>query len=250
MGRPSEDSSIRPALKPVVLGVGHVGKRLVRFLNCEGVSRSTNPVFNWLDPKTWFDNSNCALIVTFAFNGASDAEFQKFKEWLLRSPQLILFSSVGGLVADGVLDEDAALKNEERYLREEELRREGALVLHLAGIYDQERNPVEWLKKNLISKQKRGVNLIHSRDICRLVSHFLKYPFPRERLLVSDGKEHLWSEIEEMAKKNNWLDSFYCRPDIHVKRAEKQLRINKLLKCVGDEFSFVEIDQGLKDIGM
>ncbi|TGK36397.1 hypothetical protein EHQ12_05430 [Leptospira gomenensis] len=143
----------------------------------------------------------------------------------------------------------------ERFITETEwLRRKGKL-LRLSGIYGPGRNPADWIRKGLVRKNSRQLNLIHGEDVAFALS-LLTFKIFEEGfetvpnvLNLSDNQWHTWKEIfsvleengkipksepEESAKEDCFIDSSLIRnllPDLQTKDFWREL---ENLEGIGD----------------
>lgn len=98
------------------------------------------------------------------------------------------------------LDVDA-----ERVRGEEYLRSIGATVLRASGIYGpafaphRARNPLSWLRREMIASPESWVNLIHVSDLAAALLEALKRDLRGEQIIVSDGSPRRWGDIGEWA---------------------------------------------------
>ncbi len=95
------------------------------------------------------------------------------------------------------LDEGAPIDlAKERVLGEEYLRKEcQALVLRVAGIYGEGRNPLDWIRKGRVGPTRKYVNLIHVEDLVDACLAALRRGTPGETYNVSDGTPRTWEAI-------------------------------------------------------
>lgn len=84
----------------------------------------------------------------------------------------------------------------ERVLGEEYLRKEcQAIVLRVAGIYGEGRNPLDWIRKGRVGPTRKYVNLIHVEDLVEACLAALQRGTPGETYNVSDGTPRTWEAI-------------------------------------------------------
>ena len=94
-----------------------------------------------------------------------------FSKFLKDKPTIIL-SSIGAFnpPSDDIqIDENFKLEEGGRYEAEEILRKEGAAILYLGGIYGPGRDPTTWYQKGWIPNGETYLNLIHVVTINLLI---------------------------------------------------------------------------------
>ena len=190
----------------VVLGSGYVG-RFLAALDPGAVHTSRQEAhvsgrLNWrrfdaADPATWgwLEGARpSGVIVSFPFHKGTDPA--ALAELLLRvSPRVVCIGSTSAFSGGEVDDDSPVDPADPRAAAEEVLRREGAVVLHAAGIYGPGRNPLDWVRRGLIGDGAKVVNLVHGEDVARACLFLLGRFTPGERLVISDGRPRCWSEI-------------------------------------------------------
>jgi hypothetical protein len=126
---------------------------------------------------------------------------------------------------DSTFEMNATLRN----TRQSSLKKKGACVLHLAGIWGENRDPMIWLQKNLISKDRVGVNLIHRSDILKVLAYVSKNfeKFEGSIELLVDSKFYLWSEIVNKAIQLEAVPMNFDRPLKEVKRRNKIIKASR-----------------------
>ncbi|MDV6237795.1 hypothetical protein CH379_019380 [Leptospira ellisii] len=147
------------------------------------------------------------------------------------------------------------LEEHDRFLTETEWLKHGGKLLRLSGIYGPGRNPADWIRKGLVKKNSRQLNLIHGEDVALALSLLsLKVleegfdSFPNV-LNLSDNQWHTWKEIfsvleesgkitksdpEESVKEDCFIDSSLIRkllPDLQTKDFWREL---EKLEGIGD----------------
>lgn len=70
-----------------------------------------------------------------------------------------------------------------------------AIVLHVAGIYGPDRNPLDWIRTGRVGPTRKFVNLIHVEDLAAICLTALERGTPGEAYNVSDGTPRTWKEI-------------------------------------------------------
>jgi nucleoside-diphosphate-sugar epimerase len=87
----------------------------------------------------------------------------------------------------------------EEYLR----KKQGAIVLRVAGIYGPDRNPLSWIEAGKVGPSRRFVNLIHVEDLADICLLALERGGRGEVYNVSDGAPRTWEEIC-IAARDRW----------------------------------------------
>ncbi len=77
---------------------------------------------------------------------------------------------------------------------EEFLRSQGAIVVRAAGIYGAGRDPRQWVTRGLIQAGHSYINLIHGRDLARLLMAASRAA-PSTQWIASDNHSLRWSTI-------------------------------------------------------
>ncbi|MEN9360106.1 MAG: hypothetical protein RL095_1641 [Verrucomicrobiota bacterium] len=186
----------------LVLGAGQVGEALLRLRpDALGSSRSGRDgllLFDLARPETW-DCLPPASSVIWTFPPVPETPALAFGRRILASgSRLIVLASTSCHLAPelGRLDENCPLDlAQERVRAEESLRREGAIVLALAGLHGPQRRPAEWIRRGLIRNGAKLVNLIHVEDAAAISLALLERASPGERFVASDGQGRPWSAI-------------------------------------------------------
>lgn len=226
-------------MSTLILGRGHVGKALHKsnehFLYTH--RKKSHPgqlIFDLENRTTWKNIPKVENVVwTFPAKPLNLVE-SFFEERLSNVKNLLVLASTSCYVnkrQKEKIDENSPLNTDIiRVKGEEFLRSKGATVLCLAGIYDEERNPLNWLRKNLIRNPKKIVNLVHTEDIVRIIEHFLTYPKPGERYNISDGFPRSWQEIGDRI-------GFEFRME-GEREVSKLLTNSKVLSALPHDFKF------------
>ncbi|TGK00035.1 hypothetical protein EHQ53_04240 [Leptospira langatensis] len=101
-------------------------------------------------------------------------------------------------------------KDHDRYDTEASFLEMGGRILYLSGIYGPGRNPGDWIRKGLIKKTKRQLNLIHGDDIADAIRLLFSYEgrdLPSE-LVLSDQQWHTWFEVFRLLEEQGKISSF------------------------------------------
>lgn len=226
-------------MSTLILGRGHVGTALHKshpdFLFTRRKKTHTDTIVFDLENKTTWKNLPEADNIIWTFPARPLKLVEEFYEMKLsKTKNLIVLASTSCYInkrQKEVIDEKSALNsNIIRVKGEEFLREKGATIMCLAGIYDSERNPLNWLKKGLIRNPSKIVNLIHTEDIVFIIEHFLKMPKPGERYNICDGFPRTWQEIGDKI-------GFEFRMDPE-REVSKLLKNDKIRKILHPKFKF------------
>jgi hypothetical protein len=117
-------------------------------------------------------------------------------------PKMILLGSTRPFVGNGWATSDSPLdKNSDpiRTLSEELVLKGGGSVLHLAGLWDEKRDPKGWIARIAPTKNelalKSSLHLIHGTDVASAVVHsFIKF-CPGKRWIVTDLRVYDWWDL-------------------------------------------------------
>lgn len=194
----------------VILGGGYVGQRLAERLDAPMTHRSREKCtgdntihFDLNDTGTW-DNLPQATNMIWTFPAAPLELVQAFYQTKLTNiERLFVYASTSCYITqqpNQKIAENCELDlSKARVTGEEWLRRQGATILVLAGIYGPNRHPLDWLKKGLIKTPDKRVNLIHVDDIVAITERLLKdnRSLRGERFNLADGHPMLWRDIAE-----------------------------------------------------
>ncbi len=221
-----------------IIGAGHVGSQISSQLKIEGTKRSGDLCFDSSDLSTYDKLKVDELIITFALGKESEENFNEFKKYIRSAKRVLLLSSVGAFENKGVIDEDTPISSGHRYQRELELYQGNVSIFYLAGIYDETRTPLQWLQKGLVSKHKKGVTLIHTSDIVKIIKKWIDHEIPPGKYILSDGVDYDWNDMISEYQKRNLLPEDFVRPDKKVLRLDKSLNNNKLVKVLGSDYKF------------
>lgn len=229
-------------MSTIILGRGHVGSAIHRrntdFLFT--LRKKNHPgtiVFDLENETTWKNLPKVDNVIWTFPARPLDLVERFYEERLSEVKNLIVLASTSCYInkrQKEKIDESSPLnENIIRVRGEEFLRKQGATVMCLAGIYDSERNPLNWMEKRLIRNPSKVVNLIHTEDIVSIIEHFLKMPKPGERFNISDGVPRTWQEIGDKA-------GFEFRMDPE-REVSKLLSNAKLKKVLHPRFQFRQL---------
>jgi hypothetical protein len=140
------------------------------------------------------------VIVTFPIKeeGAAKKLVEKYNRIHAGSihPQWILLGSSSVWEGKGKHDRSSPIKSTPRSVAEEEMLDLGGVVLNLAGLWGDERQPKNWPKRAINSKQqlkdKGSLHLIHGDDVARACLAVHKKFNAGERYLLTDQQCYDW----------------------------------------------------------
>lgn len=119
-----------------------------------------------------------------------------------------------------------------RFAVEEELRKNGAMILPLAGLFGGARVPLQWVQSGRVADLERAVNLISHRDVAHVLQEVAREPRPGELVNVSTGQAWTWGEILAQAGRNIPLQLKPC--DSHqTQHGPQEKRIISNQKLMG-----------------
>jgi hypothetical protein len=206
----------------IILGSGYTAKAVLPLAEqryAQVLATSRNPErhlshlrpnqriqFNLEQSDTW-KNIPTEGDMLWCFPAAPLELVQQFAETTsLRTHRLVVLGSTSAYddVASEVypppwVDESAPIEVMTPRVQGEELLRVtyGAIVLRVAGIYGQDRNPVDWIKTGRVTRSRKYVNLIHVEDLAVTCLAALAHADSRGVYNVSDGCPRTWSDICE-----------------------------------------------------
>lgn len=199
-----------------VFGVGYCGRALLdkarrRRITTHGYSANTlvedgarvdsrRPESVASFDRTVGDGTYDAAVVTFPPEFTVDG----FWEVLARkASRVILLGTTGIYRRDGaarpVLTEASPTEpGHPRAAAEAEVTRRGGVVLRLAGIYGNGRNPGRWIRDGRLTYEDRQLNLVHIDDVIRAVLFMTVHPRPSPVYNVSDGQVHTARDLIDL----------------------------------------------------
>lgn len=235
----------------LILGLGYVARALMRVNGFQALVTSRQgsaqaagtldePMyFDLADPESWCVTDDFSRII-WTFPAAQNEAEQKLANSFFSSLRAadkkvaILASTSAYLTQESgeIVTEKTPLDlSQIRVRTEEELRLQGAFLLHLAGIYGPGRDPVRWLHKGLIKDYGSFINLIHISDICECLNAWSVGSGLRgERINASDGRHRTWAQLVVQLRDSGLLDSQFKLPEeMHIGPRSKRIANNALL---------------------
>ncbi|TGK10271.1 hypothetical protein EHO60_10560 [Leptospira fletcheri] len=220
--------------KHAILGLGYTGLRVLESLQEEfqisSFSRETtvadSEIYDFGNAETVrkfvgeYENSPFdSLIITFPLHSIPTKyvlpkAFSKVsrRKWLLGTTSIYR--------REGEIRESTPKNPEhERFEIEEKFLESGGKILRLSGIYGPSRNPADWIRKGLVRKSKRQLNLCHISDITEVIKGILSDSqdiLPPE-LVFSDNQWHTWWEIFQFLEEKGRISNY---PEVEPDRED------------------------------
>jgi nucleoside-diphosphate-sugar epimerase len=231
----------------LVLGAGFVGRRLKHcYPSVCLTSRSpgrADIIFDLYDQRTWANLPKEVNNVVWTFPAASSEGPQasarhclaeEFFDTYCVSKNVVVYGSTSCYLTEPsrqwqeVTEESSLNLEDRRVITEEALRKKGAMLLVLAGIFGLERDPIRWLSAGRVLNGESLVNLIHISDIVELTLAAFEHFSPGERINLSCGHPLKWNDVADEAFRRGLLaDSISLDKSIEHAR----LRVISNEKC-------------------
>jgi len=236
-------------LPPTILGAGYVGQALRRRFPAAAATHRRLAVsageyqFDLGTPATWGNPPLAGRTVVWTFPAAPLAVVQAFHERHLKETAgLIVLGSTSAYRVQESADASAVSVTEQtpldmtqpRVQGEEWLRRQGATVLQLAGIFGPGREPAGWLQRGLIMDGAKLVNLIHADDIVAVIAHLLAHPLPGERINLANGEPLPWRELVARFRRDGRLPADFTLPESRQEEHGKRVDAGRLRRLLPD----------------
>ncbi|MCB1159811.1 MAG: hypothetical protein H7A25_20985 [Leptospiraceae bacterium] len=239
-----------------VLGDGYVGSAFRQtqkgWLGTHRQKTEDSIIFDWLLKDTWQNLGPAKdCLITCPLREGSNYIFNDFLHFLNHNfEHIVVISSISiyleyGTPYNPVNEESVLDYNSHQLQREQALMKSGAVVLNCSGIYGPGKNPIDWLRKQLVSPQKTHVNLIHVDDLAKIIDRVFKKNFEKERFIVSDGISHNWEELIKFAKEKGFLPESFQREG-KKGRQDRFISNKKLLKHLPSDFEFSNLYEYLE----
>jgi nucleoside-diphosphate-sugar epimerase len=233
-------------MRLLILGAGYVGGRLrARYADGVATRRSGgNGLLHFdLADETTYANLPSAEAIVWTFPPQPAAAVARFLEVRGGSARkMIVLGSTSAYLADepdAWVDEATPLDlSQPRVEGEEQLRRAGATVLQLAGIWGPGRDPLDWLLQGRIRNGAKYLNLAHVEDILSAIETLLVRPQPGERINVCDGEPTRWSEIAKSLIRAGKLPEGFALREEAPGRDSKRVRNLRLRGLLPDAYQF------------
>ncbi|MFN8671998.1 MAG: hypothetical protein U0457_07945 [Candidatus Sericytochromatia bacterium] len=198
-------------------------------------------IFDLLDLSTYKNiPNNTNIILTFS---AEPFDNIKILLEILKEKNskilLVLGTTSSYINKEGIIYEESELNLlSERVKSEILLKKNGANILRLAGIWGEERNPFNWLQKGLIKNSNKTINLIHIKDIVNVIVFLIKSNISSEVFNLSDGQEYFWKDIWKYAFENKIVNT-PCPPSDN--REVRIIENKKIYSLLGNNYKFKTI---------
>lgn len=232
----------------LVLGEGNLGQVLKRDLINQfpdsqilatSRSLSSDVQFDMEDERTWDDlpSAECAFWTFPPLPFEMALKFFKKKKSIAQ--RWVVVGTTGSfLVSHQNLEVEESspfdLSNQ-RALSESTLKTEGATLVMSAGIYGGHLNPLNWVKKGLVGKSQKFVNMIHLDDLSEfLIKAYLRGK-PGEIYIASDNNPQKWEDIINLWEKKSLLSGI---PHKESSRQSKKINSSRSIKSLGVDLRF------------
>ncbi len=230
--------------KGLILGLGYVaGFYLKKYSNNVWTSRKLQEntdnffYFDLLNKDSWKNISSFDQILwTFPVvqNKNEIENCLTFFDKYLKNKNVIILSTTSAYKSqteNEEIDENSKLNlDDPRIYVEEELRKKGALILHLSGILGPERYPKNWYEKKRVKYGENILNYIHVDDIvyftCKLFKHYKSY----ERFNLTSGDFKTHNQISKLLK----YDAIFEFPDLS--NGSKKVMNHKILNFLNETY--------------
>lgn len=173
-----------------------------------------------------------ALVVTFPAQNLSHHQLESLKVAAqMANAKLIVLGSWSSFAPGQLIQAEGPHQWNPQCPRqdaEQFLQNEGGARILLAGIWGGQRDPFSWLKRGMISSRKEGVHLVHVHDIVSFINHTITNHLSGEFPLC-DAQTHRWDTLIREAQEMGLLPQGYERPDIEIKRLDKQIELKSFV---------------------
>jgi hypothetical protein len=234
--------------KMMVMGYGYTAKWLVPLLQVAypqsqivSTSRQGEPhlEFDLARPQTW-DLLPQVDVTVWTFPPSPSAQVSEFikKKYnslgqviALGSTSALLVSHEGQLVSETTpLD-----MSQDRVLGEQMLRQQGGINLLSAGIYGPGRDPRDWVRKGLVAKSPKLVNMVHVEDLCQYILACIQNGSPGSLYIAADNNPQVWSDVITFWESQGWLNGIGHKQS---PRQSKRVDCSWSIKQLGVELKY------------
>ena len=223
----------------LILGNGFTAKYFSQISDSElfvAGNNTADPIyFDFYDEATWNNLPEAdSCLITLKLTDPDLA--QKLYEQKLKNCQKIILISSAGIFkneeVDGVISERSEIdEDSDRANAESVLINHGAIRICPGLIYGHERSLRDWLKQGRIKNARKIINLIHVKDLCRII-HLLFSKTPEEKtLLVSDNNPLRWQELADFFK--------VAVPSSNPGLESKRIDSSTIRKYLPEDFVFI-----------
>jgi len=232
----------------LILGEGYTGTSLRSLLlknypqaQVHGTRRQNAKINFELEREDTWKNLPESKNILWMFAGEDKEMARRLFRQKFRNSQVVVVSTTSHF-----LFEDDSEVNEQtpidlqlpRAQAEEALREEGAVILHAAGIYGVNRNPLDWYRKGRIADLNKYLNLIHVDDLAQALLLAVQRGQKSQRFIAADSHPQLWLEIVK-----RWID-----PEIKVEgghRKGKRVNSQWSISTLGLNLKYPNIHDGI-----
>ncbi len=206
--------------------------------------------FDLSDSATWH-NLPKAKITYWTFPPEPFFLVQEFYEKMHQQlGRLVVVGSTSSFLTnrpDETVDERSPLNlKKERVQSEVFLQNQGATLVMSAGIYGSGRNPLDWVKKSMVGKSDKYVNMIHVEDLAQFLYLAGQNGKSGQLYLASDGRPVRWREAIESWEAQGLLSD---TPEKGSQRSSKKVDRRWWIKCLGVQIRHPNFVKAASQIG-
>ncbi|WP_186648027.1 hypothetical protein [Fluviispira vulneris] len=225
----------------IVLGKGYVGTNYCKkFPNVLATSRKSNSqddtiYFELTNKDSWKNLPVCENIIWTFSVAESEEESQYAKEFFsyyCLNKKILILSTISAYIHaydNEIIDENTPLDYAKlRIKTEEELRLQGAYIVHLAGIFGPNRLPKNWFIQGRVQDPDGIINLIHVDDIVYCINILLEKFKAKSRINICNGFYKKNSEVVNELKEKKEIDLNFSFPTTYIKKMNKKVSNKKL----------------------
>ncbi|WGL58588.1 hypothetical protein QEJ31_08570 [Pigmentibacter sp. JX0631] len=227
----------------IILGCGYVGKHFLSIHpSCLFTQRTKEGnsnkglKFDLANKETWENLKNCKFVLwTFSLTDPilNFDLINEFYNYFCKDKKVIILSSTSAFqfnTENIQIDESFPLQTEDqRYYKEEYLRKMGAVILHLSGIIGPNRYPKKWYLEKRVKNGSNILNYIHVIDIIYFIEKLFSLFIPSERFILSSGDTKTHFEIASKLGLENSFDNY------DLSKGSKILKNKKIIKYLQEE---------------
>jgi len=233
----------------LILGEGYTGTTLRKLLvktypqsKIHSTKRQNTKIIFDLEKEDSWKNLPTAKNIFWTFHAKDKEKAKKLFRLHFRNARVVVISTTSHFLAgdDVEVTETTPIDlSLPRVQAEEALREEGATILHAAGIYGPNRNPLDWYQQGRITDLNKYLNLIHVDDLSQALILAAKNGGKSQRFIAADGQPKLWSEIVRRWFKPEMQDS-------EEPRTGKQINSRHSLTTLGLHLKYSDMHQGIE----
>lgn len=211
--------------------------------------------FDLAQPETWEAIPRSADIL-WCFPAVPIQLVQQFADTAsLRTRRLVVLGSTSAYdhhasseTPPPWLDETTPVDLEIPRVQGEELLRTsyGAIILRVAGIYGQGRNPIDWVRTGRVNRSPKYVNLIHVEDLVSVCLAALRHADAGEIYNISDGYPRTWMEICTTIERRWGVPSTDSQMTNSVGKQVTNKRMCELLKFDNTGLRYTDLFEALE----